>query len=417
MKKNMIAALLVAMALVGCGGGGSSNPPPTKTTNPTTATGGTPPSTSPTPVTTPALANQVQVMVNGATGAKNSPLVSVTICQAGTSNCTTIPNILLDTGSTGLRVFKSVIPTTVSLAAETNPSTGNAVAECMDFAGGIAWGSIVTADVKMAGETAASVPVQVIDNSSALMPGNCSSQNTLMTHSGLMANGILGIASTRDCGDGCITAGTGSWYYTCTGTSCSSYGAPWAQQATNPVTQFAADNNGAILSFPALANGVSSSVTGTLTFGIDTQADNTSTGVSMVQGVSDGMMTSYNGSTMLAAIDSGSSSDYIGSAPLPTCNVFGLTWFCPGSTTVQSAAFQGGGLPLSVTFSIANAQTVLAQSGYAYANVAESTTLFDEEYLDLGMSYLFGHNVYMGYPGTTGNLATIGVQDNQVSVQ
>lgn len=415
MKMNMMAALLLTMALAGCGGGGSSNPPQTTQTNPTTAStpGGTAQPTTP----APALANQISVVVGGASSAKNSPLVSVTLCQHGTSNCTTIPNILLDTGSTGLRVFKSVLPTTLSLTAETNPSSGDAVAECMNFAGGVAWGSMVLADVKMAGETGSSVPVQVIDNTSALMPGSCSSENTLMTRSGLMANGILGIASTRDCGDSCITAGTGSWYFDCTATSCTSYGAPWAQQATNPVTQFAADNNGAILSFPGLANGVSSSVTGTLTFGLNTQADNASTGVSMVQGVSNGMQTSYNGSAMLAAFDSGSTSDFIGSAPFPTCTVFGLTWFCPTSTTSQSATFQGGGVPLPVTFRIANAQTVLAQPGYAFANVAESSTLFSEEYLDLGMSYLFGHNLFLGYPGTTGNVAMIGVQDNQATVQ
>ncbi|MEX3983991.1 DUF3443 family protein [Paraburkholderia sp. EG287A] len=416
MKKHMMAALLLAMALAGCGGGGSSNPPQTTQSNPTT-TGGTVKPTTPTTTTTSALANQVSVVVGGTTGSKNSPLVSVTLCQTGTSNCTTIPNILVDTGSTGLRVFKSVLPTTLSLAAETSPSTGNALSECMNFAGGVAWGPMVLADVKMAGETGSSVPVQVIDNTSALLPSSCSSENSLMTQSALMANGILGIASARDCGDGCITAGTGSWYFECTASSCTSYGAPWAQQTTNPVTKFAADNNGAILSFPGLANGVSASVTGTLTFGLDTQSDNSSTGVSLVEGVSNGMATTYNGSAMLATFDSGSTSDFIGSAPFPTCTVYGLTWFCPTSTTTQSAAFQGGGLALSVSFKIANAQTVLAQSGIAFADVAESSTLFSEEYLDLGMSYLYGHNLFLGYPGTTGTAAMIGVQDNQATVQ
>jgi hypothetical protein len=416
MKKSIIAAFLLAAALAGCGGGGSSTPQNTTSTT-TSGSGGTTSTTSNQTITpAAAVANQVQVQVTGATGAMNAPLVSVTICEPNASNCSTISNVLLDTGSTGLRLFKSAMPA-LSLPSETNPSTGDSVAECLNFAGGVAWGSMVTADVKMAGETASSVPIQVIDNSSSVLPTSCSSQNTLLTQSGLMANGVLGIASPRDCGDGCITAGTGSWYYDCAATSCTSYGAPWAQQATNPVTLFASDNNGVILSFPGLATGVSQAVVGTLTFGLDTQTDNSSSGVSMVQGVSNGMSTTYSGMSMTAIFDSGSSADYISSAPFATCTIYSEQWFCPTTTTSQSVSFSGGAASLPVTFSIANAQTVLAQSGYAYANVAADDALFDEAYLDLGMSYLFGHNLFLGYPGTTGNVATIGVQDNQVLAQ
>ena len=39
----------------------------------------------------------------------NKPCVSVTVCSPGTSTCQTISDILLDTGSTGLRIFKSLL--------------------------------------------------------------------------------------------------------------------------------------------------------------------------------------------------------------------------------------------------------------------------------------------------------------------
>src|SRR6476619_7474596 len=42
-------------------------------------------------------------------GYVNEPCVSVTICVPGTTNCQTIKNLLLDTGSYGLRVFSSAI--------------------------------------------------------------------------------------------------------------------------------------------------------------------------------------------------------------------------------------------------------------------------------------------------------------------
>lgn len=38
-------------------------------------------------------------------GNVNTPYVSVNVCEPGTTKCQTINNVLLDTGSTGLRIF------------------------------------------------------------------------------------------------------------------------------------------------------------------------------------------------------------------------------------------------------------------------------------------------------------------------
>ena len=51
---------------------------------------------------------------------QNEPCVTVKICipgQTGSTNCRTIPNVLVDTGSNGLRLFKSVV--TISLSSVT----------------------------------------------------------------------------------------------------------------------------------------------------------------------------------------------------------------------------------------------------------------------------------------------------------
>ena len=86
---------------------------------------------------------------------------SVTVCVPGSStNCQTIGGILVDTGSSGLRILSSAL--TVSLPQQTN-STGSPIAECAVFADGIIWGPVQTADVKIAGEQASSLPIcQVI---------------------------------------------------------------------------------------------------------------------------------------------------------------------------------------------------------------------------------------------------------------
>ena len=55
-------------------------------------------------------ANSLSVTVaESLNGQSNMPYVSVTICEPGTYNCKTIHNILLDTGSSGLRIFASAV--------------------------------------------------------------------------------------------------------------------------------------------------------------------------------------------------------------------------------------------------------------------------------------------------------------------
>ncbi|MFX8377738.1 DUF3443 family protein, partial [Acinetobacter baumannii] len=61
----------------------------------------------------------------------------------------------------------------------------------------------------------------------------------------------------------------------------SSAAAPF-QQLPNPVAAFATDNNGTIIALPAVPQRGATSVSGTVTFGIGTQADNSLTATTIL---------------------------------------------------------------------------------------------------------------------------------------
>ena len=114
---------------------------------------------------TPAPGNNVQAIVVNAGPANNyfnGAFTSVTICVPGqTTGCQTIDGVLVDTGSSGLRVLSSVL--TLSLPQQAG-SNGGPIVECAQFLDGFTWGPVQTADVKLAGEQASRVPIQVIDD-------------------------------------------------------------------------------------------------------------------------------------------------------------------------------------------------------------------------------------------------------------
>ena len=149
----------------------------------------------------------------------NTPFVSVTVCVPGTSDCQTIDHVEVDTGSVGLRLIASVV--TLALPALKDASN-NPLAECLQFADGTSWGSVVTADITMptSGEAAKGVNVQLIGASAAgSPPAACTgtAENTVDTFG---ANGIIGVGPfTNDCnvsGD-CTPNGQSASYYYCTG--------------------------------------------------------------------------------------------------------------------------------------------------------------------------------------------------------
>jgi hypothetical protein len=238
----------------------------------------------------------------------------VTICVPGSSSqCVTVDNVLLDTGSTGLRILSSALD---NLPLTTVTSNGATLANCIQYVDlTYNWGPVAIADVKMAGEVASAIPIAIIEGPNSGFPAAppaCSNggvaDNTVDT---LSANGVLGVSFyAQDCGSACApgTSSNAGVYYSCTGGSCQVTTVALASQVGNPVASFASDNNGLLVSLPALPDSGAPSALGTLTFGIGTQSDN-ALGPAAVQtpDVAGNLTTQFKGASYTSSfIDSGS---------------------------------------------------------------------------------------------------------------
>ena len=158
---RVVCLLCAVVSVAGCGGGGSAS-----------ATSG---GSSPPPLVGDAQ-NVAPVTVGGGPANRiNMLFVSVTVCAPGdAANCQRVDNVLVDTASTGLRIFASQLSSAISLPQQTD-GDGNPVGVCGQFADGIVWGPMKSADVRIAGETAKAVPLQVIaDGAFSPVPTSCS---------------------------------------------------------------------------------------------------------------------------------------------------------------------------------------------------------------------------------------------------
>ena len=135
-------------------------------------------------------------------------------------------------------------------------------------------------DVQISGESANSVPVQLIgDPRFPNVPTDCSSTGPAAedTVAAFGANGIIGIGAFRiRLRSVCVTTAVPAAYYACTQAACQNTTVALASQVLNPVTVFATDNNGTIIMLPSVAADGAASVTGSLIFGIDTESNNQS---------------------------------------------------------------------------------------------------------------------------------------------
>lgn len=346
--------------------------------------------------------NTIEVTVSG-TGIHNQPMVSVTICTPGSgaaTNCSTIPNVIVDTASFGLRLVRSAIPTTTfnALTAETDQTSGLPLAECALFGSGYAWGSVHLADVALSGETAQSVPIHVIGDSALTVsaPTECQVGRSLATTTDLGANGILGIGvSPTDCGTACATTALSQYYYTNAGTATS---VPVSGQITNPVTLFGQDSNGVILEMAQVSDSGSATAHGTLVFGIDTQTNNalSGTGATLIGTDANGDFTSsYNGATLRTTFfDSGSTVLFFPDLSIPIDSSSG--YYIP-TVTVGRTSTLAATSPASVTlgFNIANGTTLNASGNNAFNNLG----IYLSRQFDFGMPFFYGRHVYYGISG------------------
>lgn len=412
-------ALLAMVSACGGGSSGGGSPAPatsaggTGTSSSTSSTGST--NTTPPNGFTPvaAAANVVSIVVDKGTDGSSvdSPFVTVTVCVPGTSTCQAIDHVLVDTGSYGLRIAASALTTVPasSLPAVSAPG-GAPLAECAGFVSGYAWGSVRTADVKISGETASAVPVQVVDDTGApyaSVPSGC------ITHwgptnlgVGAGSRGILGVGfDKQDCGATCTVSTDPSKYFACPATGCVSSLAPLPTQVTSPVSLFATDNNGVVVGFPSVALGGASSVTGQMIFGIGTQANN-QVGSNVVYTVDGGgnFTTTYGGQALQSFIDSGSNGIFFDDASLRPyiCNGAHAGFYCPQSTLSLSATVAGiNGSSSGVAFQVESLSGLSSTTAVAHLGGDIGGGFFD-----WGLPFFLGRTVFVAMRGATTPLGT-----------
>lgn len=401
------------------------NPNTSPTSNPTSNPSPRPSPTSPSNNTT---SNVMPITVNGSlcgdpnSQMLNEPCVSVTICAPGTSNCQTINNLLLDTGSVGLRVFSSVI--SVPLTPITQ--NGATFAECVQFGDQSSeWGQVVTADVILAGESAVRVPIEMINPNYATPPGPCTSAQSNPDTSPSQAgfNGILGVGLfAHDCGTFCSTQSNNGEYYSCSGNSCSSTAMALANQLQNPVSLLSLDNNGVILQLPTVSANGQASATGSLILGIGTRSNNQPTGVTAYAAADSGggvpefstTWSAYSSTPMTGSfIDSGSGVYFIpppSGGQLPDCSTTHGSgwqgWFCPTSTQTFMATNAGatGSSQGNVSFQIANTYSLFQTStNMVFMNIGQNG---GDASFDWGLPFFFGRSVFVGIDNKSSSIGT-----------
>ena len=430
-------ALLSLCVLAGCGGGGGSSSDPSNSSGSST-------SSSSSGVSSSSGSNVVTVTVNAGPAAAqggtiNIPYISVTLGQPGTSTCTTINDVLVDTGSSGLRMMASALQaaglTQADLADPNN--AGNTLAECVPFADGYTWGPLMSADVKIGGEVAPGVSVNIIDDNGSFAPAvpnndHCATHGATSLNSvtAFAANGVLGVGVLdQDCGSSCAECASAvggcnadnDIYYSCnTSNTCGFTPLAPTLQVRNPVALFAVDNNGVIVTLPAIPAAGQVGASGSLTFGIGTQANNALSSAAVVL-TTDGagnFTTTYNSQTLSSSfIDSGSNALYFpnGTTPETMITVCPDTqsdpnasdFYCPASPVSETAINRGqNGTMSTVPFEITNVNSLNANF-YATPTIGGPATpaaMLGSSF-DWGLPFFYGKSVYVAIDGMTAGSA------------
>ncbi|MGO8816191.1 MAG: DUF3443 family protein [Terriglobia bacterium] len=373
--------------------------------------------------------------INGDTGVPstdyyNGLFTSVTICLPGTADCQTIPDILVDTGSVGLRVLNSALTAIPATELTTVlDSHQNQVQECVQFGdASYAWGPVLVADLVIGGEKAPYVPMQVLGDTVYTVPASSclplGQGVDLDTVAALGANGILGVGIySQDCGLDCAAGQlfTPYPYYVCPEQTCQTTPLPVTQQVTNPVALFAHDNNGVEIVLPSISatgapslpytrtDGSSMITAGSLIFGVGTESNNGIGNATIYATDANGNFPTigYNSTTYTSEgiLDTGSKALYVLDAQTlgaPVC--FDSPYYCPSSPLSLVLTLNGAnGSQGTATLNIDNADTLFSTSpGYAAFNDlgGPSGDGLSTDYFDLGVPFFFGRSVFVGIAGT-----------------
>jgi hypothetical protein len=349
----------------------------------------------------------------------NTPCTSVTVCIPGTTKCQTVDNILVDTGSYGLRVFSQALNSVLCQGLPVvSDDEGHTVGECAQFGSANDWGPVMNADVQLGSEPVVNTSIQVINRNFATPPGACTTSDSAPQEA--FFNGILGVGlKATDCPN-CATTTSSGYYYSCNGTACSAILMPLAMQVQNPVALLKVDseghtnNNGVVLSFPSTQDSGNASITGSLYLGIGTAANNTPSETVQVfnADAQDNIQTWITDSTSCTTsspcasfIDSGSNAYYIpnGGLNLATCPASSVApgFYCPTSEGNLSAENIGAqaGQSAAFTLTVANASNQVSSGNQVFDNIGAPGSSFFSNDVDLGLPFFFGKTIYVGIEG------------------
>ncbi len=391
-RLQRLAALAALALLASCGGGGGEG---SEAALKTETVG-----VDSVAAAIPSGLNVAQVLVDtGIDGSSiNSPFVTVRVCQPGTATCVDIDHVVLDTGSSGLRVAASAVPASLNLPTVRN-AAGELVGECAHFASGFSWGSVRRADVQLAGERAANLPIQVVNDTDtpwSMIPAACSGTGANIGP-GRGAKGILGVGLfTEDCGTACENQTAPNVYFACNGAGgCTSTLLALASQVANPVASFPVNNNGVVLTLPAVPVGGAQQATGALVFGIGTQANNQLGNATVFETDANGFFTTtYKGVNYARSfLDSGSNGLFFNDSSLPSCGDF----YCPPGAplTLSATNTSATGTRGTVTFTLDSVTAIRTDAGAAHIGGTNGLP----NSFDWGLPFFFGRSVFVARSG------------------
>ncbi len=377
LRLQLCVIVVVLMAYcTGCGSSSDNTPPSSQTNN------------------IPHGPNVLAVTVGSTglcAGVLNSPCVAVTVCLPTTTHCQTVRDIILDTGSVGLRIFRSAL--TIDLSGQImTDAQGNQIGECLIFGTGADWGPVARAGVVLANEPEVVVPIQLIDatfagQSAAINPCN---QPVDTNPNTAHFNGILGI-------DGFVSDQGAGRYFSCGGSGCTPTLNP-PSFVQNPIAALPIDNNGYAIMFPAVGSHGAASLTGALILGIGTQSNNVPAGVSVyTRDPANGTIsTTYKGTPVQGFLDSGSTLLFFNDPTIPLCPPVNEL-FCPPSPLNLSATNRGtNGTSGVVNFQVANAATLVSTGNAVFDNLAGPGIAGLSKEFDWGLPFYLGRTVYTG---------------------
>jgi Protein of unknown function (DUF3443) len=342
----------------------------------------------------------------------NASVVSITVCATGTPNCKVVNDMIVNTGSSGVQIFGSQLS---GLGIIPNTDGGGQIGECFFAGTDFTWGAVSTVDVKIAGEPTITVPIHVMDDINAFppAPSTCTQGYQLdSSPSQFGANGVLGVGQALN--DLHEVPLHHYDYFQCSAGDCSLLNNPPNEDVVpNPVSSFPVDNNGVVLSLPAIPANGQKTTNGTLYFGIGTESNNQPGQVTTYRQNSDTnsknyltINTVYQGISAPGFFDSGGPA-YFFSSSIQLCS--NGVYYCPAKTLSESATNESvdGAVSGVVNFKVANFDKMFSSNKAAFNDLGlnfDGGTTYDG--FVWGLPFFFGRTVYLGIDGSSSPLGT-----------